>query len=103
MKISAALALAPLEDLKATIGTAFVPTLIAVLKNPLLVFRPHEISRIFMSHVWKLFGDGVDGNGRPAKEELLPGNCTGVVLDIGAGEHPSNVSPSTSDRPDPAP
>ena len=87
MKISAALALAPLEDLKATIGTAFVPTLIAVLKNPLLVFRPHEISRIFMSHVWKLFGDGVDGNGRPAKEELLPGNCTGVVLDIGAGEH----------------
>ncbi len=85
MKISAALA--PLEDLKAAIGTAFVPTLIAVLKNPLLIFRPHEISRIFMAHVWTLYGDGIDENARSAKEELLPGNCTGVVLDIGAGEH----------------
>ncbi|PIL34024.1 hypothetical protein GSI_03732 [Ganoderma sinense ZZ0214-1] len=83
MKITAALSL--LGQLKATIGTAFVPTLVGVLKNPLLVFRPHEISRIFMAHVWKLYGDGIDENARPTKQELLPGNCIGVVLDIGAG------------------
>ncbi|PIL34040.1 hypothetical protein GSI_03749 [Ganoderma sinense ZZ0214-1] len=85
MNISTALRLSPLEDLKTAIGTAFVPTLIAVLKNPLLVLRPYEISRIFMAHVWKLYGDGTDANGRPAKQELLPSNCSGVVLDIGAG------------------
>nr|VWO96117.1 Cytochrome P450 monooxygenase CYP52X1 [Ganoderma boninense] len=38
-----------------------------------------------MAHVWKLYGNEVDGSARPAKEQLLSGNCTGVVLDIGAG------------------
>ena len=83
MKLSASFGL--LEDARAAIQTAFVPTLVAILKNPLLVFRPHEVSRIFMSHVWRLYGDGVDSGARPAKEELLPGNSYGVVLDIGAG------------------
>ena len=85
MKISAALAL--LGQLKGVIKIAFMPTLLAVLKDPLLVLQPHEISRIFMAHVWKVYGDGIDENARPAKEELLPGNCIGVVLDIGAGEY----------------
>ncbi|TBU27139.1 hypothetical protein BD311DRAFT_724863 [Dichomitus squalens] len=74
-----------LEDVRAAIQTAFVPTLVAILRDPILVFRPHEVSRIFMAYVWRLFGDGVDGNARPVKEELLPANCYGVVLDIGAG------------------
>ena len=88
MKLSASFGL--LEDARAAIQTAFVPTLVAILKNPLLVFRPHEVSRIFMSHVWRLYGDGVDSGARPVKEELLPGNSYGVVLDIGAGASSSS-------------
>ncbi|RDX50754.1 S-adenosyl-L-methionine-dependent methyltransferase, partial [Lentinus brumalis] len=83
MKISAALAI--LQDLRFAIQAAFVPTVVAVLKSPLLIIQPHEISRIFMSHVWKLFGNGVDENGRPVKEQLIRANSHGVVLDIGAG------------------
>ncbi|KAL1942232.1 hypothetical protein VTO73DRAFT_6296 [Trametes versicolor] len=38
-----------------------------------------------MAHVWKVYGNGADVRGRPAKQALLPENATGVVLDIGAG------------------
>ncbi|KAI0699517.1 S-adenosyl-L-methionine-dependent methyltransferase, partial [Cerioporus squamosus] len=83
MRISAAFAI--LQDLRLAFQAAFVPTVIAVLQSPLLIIHPREISRIFMSHVWKMFGNGVDENGRPVKEELIRANSHDVVLDIGAG------------------
>ena len=85
MKLSAAFGL--VQDLRFAVQAAFVPTLTAILKSPLLIIRPHEISRIFMSHVWKMFGNGVDENGRPVKEGLIRANASGVVLDIGAGTY----------------
>ncbi|CCM00218.1 uncharacterized protein FIBRA_02246 [Fibroporia radiculosa] len=38
-----------------------------------------------MSHLWIPFGDGIDENARPVKENLITPNARGVVLDIGAG------------------
>ena len=84
MKISAAFAI--LQDLRFAAQAAFLPTVLAILKSPLLIVRPREVSRIFMSHVWKLFGNGVDEGGRPVKEELIRANASGVVLDLGAGK-----------------
>ncbi|TBU39213.1 hypothetical protein BD309DRAFT_929379 [Dichomitus squalens] len=72
-------------QVKAAIQAAFLPTLIALLRNPILLIRPHEVSRIIMAHVWRLYANGIDDNARPTKEKLLPANCYGVVLDIGAG------------------
>ncbi|OSD00414.1 hypothetical protein PYCCODRAFT_1479292 [Trametes coccinea BRFM310] len=83
MKLSAAFSL--LADLRFAIRAAFVPTLSAIFKSPLLLIRPSELSRIFMSHVWTVFGNGVDENARPVKQSLIPGNAYGVVLDLGAG------------------
>ncbi len=83
MKLSASLAV--LEDLRLAFQAALVPTVIAILKSPRLLIRPHEVSRIFMAHVWKVFGNGIDEGGRPAKEGLIRANASGVVLDIGAG------------------
>ncbi|RDX44294.1 hypothetical protein OH76DRAFT_1322473, partial [Lentinus brumalis] len=83
MRIFAALAL--LRHLRSAVQAAFVPTVIAVFKSPLLIMHPREISRIFMSHVWKVFGNGLDELSRPVKEELIRANSHGVVLDIGAG------------------
>ena len=94
MKLSVSLGL--LGHIKAAIQTAFVPTLVAVLKNPVLLLRPHEVSRIFMAYVWKLYGDGIDENARASKKELLPANCHGIVLDIGAGTLPSITSLSNA-------
>ncbi|KAI0367926.1 hypothetical protein BV20DRAFT_970034 [Pilatotrama ljubarskyi] len=83
MKLSAAFSL--LTDLRLAIGTAFMPTLSALWTSPSLLWHPREISRIFMAHVWKLFGNGVDEGGRPVKQTLIPANAYGVVLDLGAG------------------
>ena len=83
MRLSAAFGL--LQDLRLACQAAFVPMIGAVFRSPLLLLRPREVSRIFMSHVWKAFGNGVDENGRPVKEGLLNSNGHGVVLDIGAG------------------
>ena len=85
MKLSAAFGL--LTDWRLAFQAAYLPTLKAVFRSPALILHPREVSRIFMAHVWKVYGDGIDENARPAKEELLPNNCTGVVLDIGAGEY----------------
>ncbi|KZT00122.1 S-adenosyl-L-methionine-dependent methyltransferase [Laetiporus sulphureus 93-53] len=57
----------------------------AILRDPLLLFRLAALSSLFMAKVWVTFGDGIDENGRPVKERLIPGNARGVVLDIGAG------------------
>ncbi|KAI0704427.1 S-adenosyl-L-methionine-dependent methyltransferase [Cerioporus squamosus] len=84
MRISAAFA-PILHHFGLVFQVAFVPTVVAILKSPLLIIRPRELSRVFMSHVWKTFGDGIDESGRPVKEELIRKNSYGVVLDIGAG------------------
>ncbi|KAI0808181.1 hypothetical protein C8Q74DRAFT_1189721 [Fomes fomentarius] len=83
MKLSASLAV--LDDLRLAFQAAFVPTVIAILKSPRLLIRPHEVSRIFMAHVWRAFGNGTDEGGRPVKEGLIRADASGVVLDIGAG------------------
>ncbi|CDO68528.1 hypothetical protein BN946_scf184998.g25 [Trametes cinnabarina] len=83
MKLSAAFAL--LADLRFAIQAAFMPTLSAIFRSPSLLVHPREVSRIFMSHVWKVFGNGVDESGRAVKQSLIPGNACGVVLDLGAG------------------
>ncbi|KAI0822164.1 hypothetical protein BC628DRAFT_1391251 [Trametes gibbosa] len=83
MKLSAAFGL--LTDLRFAIQAAFFPTVSAIFRTPTLLFRPRDVSRLFMAHVWKTFGDGVDENARPVKQALIPGNAYGVVLDIGAG------------------
>ncbi|PIL32581.1 hypothetical protein GSI_05284 [Ganoderma sinense ZZ0214-1] len=77
--------------LKIAVSAALVPTLIAILKNPLLIFRPYEVSHIFMGHAWTRLGDETDRDSRPVKEGLLPGNCSGVVLDVGAGRGHSTL------------
>ncbi|KAL1942231.1 hypothetical protein VTO73DRAFT_6295 [Trametes versicolor] len=83
MKLSAAFAI--LLELRLAIGAAFVPTVTAIFKAPSLLWHPHQVSRIFMAHVWTLFGNGIDEGGRPVKQALIPENAHGVVLDIGAG------------------
>ncbi|KAI0654320.1 hypothetical protein C8Q70DRAFT_1048050 [Cubamyces menziesii] len=83
MKLSAAFGL--LTDLRLASQAAFLPTLKAVFRSPALLFYPREISRIFMAHVWKAFGNSTDESGRPVKASLIPSNAHGVVLDIGAG------------------
>ena len=67
-----------------------MPTLVAVLLNPSLLFHWNALSKLFMANLWVEFGKGVDENGREEKQRLLmtPGNePEGVVLDLGAGEH----------------
>jgi hypothetical protein len=83
MKLSNALSL--LTDLQLGISVAIIPTLKAILWNPTLLFRPHALSRVFFAHLWKMFGPGVDDNGKSVKEGLITPNAYGVVLDIGAG------------------
>lgn len=67
------------------------PTILAVWHIPSLLFQPLEISRIFMSHVWDLYGNSVDEAGRDVKKGLITPHAYGVVLDLGAGV---SLSPS---------
>ncbi|KAH9849140.1 hypothetical protein C2E23DRAFT_862178 [Lenzites betulinus] len=83
MKLSAAFAI--LTDLRFAFQAAFFPTVSAIFRSPSLLFHPRDVSRVFMSHVWKTFGDGTDEGGRPVKLALIPENAHGVVLDVGAG------------------
>ncbi|CAA7266691.1 unnamed protein product [Cyclocybe aegerita] len=83
MKLANAFSL--LSDLRIAIQVAIIPTLTSIFQNPGLVFRPYQLSRVFMAHVWAVFGDGVDTGGKEVKEGLITPNAYGVVLDIGAG------------------
>jgi len=85
MKLANAFAL--LTDLRLAISTAIFPTLKSILCQPTLLVKPQEVSRIFMSHVWEAFANGVDEGGSGVKKNLITPNANGVVLDIGAGEH----------------
>ena len=90
MKLSTNLGL--LQDLWIAIRIAILPTCKALLCNPLLLLRPHTLSKVFMSHVWTQFGPGIDENAKPIKEALITPNAHGVVLDVGAGQYFSKFS-----------
>jgi hypothetical protein len=83
MKLSNALSL--LNHLKLGISVAIIPTLKAILWNPTLLFRPRAFSRVFFTHLWKMFGPAIDDNAKSVKEGLISSNAYGVVLDVGAG------------------
>jgi fatty acid desaturase len=85
-KMRLAPAFALFADLRFAIGAALWPTILAVWQAPSLIFQPQALSRLFMSHVWNLFGNGVDANGRDVKQVLITPHAYGVVLDLGAGE-----------------
>ena len=73
-------------DLFLAIRVAWFPTFTTVFHTPSLLFKPRELSRIFMSHVWSVYGDGVDQNSHKVKTELVTPRAKGIVLDIGAGK-----------------
>lgn len=94
MRISAAFAILP--ELYLAIAAGLWPTILAIYHNPSLLLQLHELSHIFMFHVWRLFGDGVDGNARATKQSLITPHAYGVVLDIGAGESQSPIDMAPS-------
>ena len=83
MKLSKALSL--LTDLRFAITIAIIPTLRDVFRNPTLLIRPQALSRVFMAHLWVVYGDGSDSRSRDVKHHLINPNAYGSVLDIGAG------------------
>ncbi|KAH9475072.1 Methyltransferase-like protein 7B [Psilocybe cubensis] len=83
MKFQNAISL--LGDLRLAISIALIPTLKAVVKEPTLLFRWQALSRVFFARMWVDFGDGIDGNCKDVKENLITPNAYGVVLDVGAG------------------
>ena len=85
MKISNAFNL--LTDLRFAITIALLPTLKDIFHNPSLLFRPQSLSRVFMAHLWVVFGDGIDQNSKDVKIHLIAPNAYGSVLDIGAGSY----------------
>ncbi|KAG2125342.1 hypothetical protein DEU56DRAFT_743904 [Suillus clintonianus] len=83
MRLSAAFALFPVLYLAIRVG--LWPTILAICRTPSLLFQPNELSRIFMSHVWKVFGNGDDGKTSDTKQSLITLHAYGIVLDLGAG------------------
>ncbi len=92
MKLSAALGF--ITDFRYALQASLPGTLKAVISSPSLLLKPALVSRIVMSYVWGIFADGVDGNGREIKAELITPGAHGLVLDIGAGTQ----SPLPSDK-----
>ncbi|KLO10193.1 hypothetical protein SCHPADRAFT_878376 [Schizopora paradoxa] len=74
-----------LLDLQRSMGIALLPTLKAVFRDPSLVLKPLEVRRLYMAHVWAVYGDGIDESSRAQKEKVVCANARGVVLDMGAG------------------
>lgn len=83
MRLAAAFRLLP--DFRFAISVALWPTILAVWQTPSLLFRPQGLSRLFMSHIWNRFGNGIDEAGRDTKQALITPHAYGVVLDLGAG------------------
>ena len=83
MKLSAAFSL--FGDLWGAIQVALPQTLRSLLRSPQILLDPKALSRLFMSYVWTVFGDGMDQGYAGEKKRLVTPNAHGVVLDIGAG------------------
>ncbi|KAJ7077881.1 hypothetical protein B0H15DRAFT_861292 [Mycena belliarum] len=74
-----------ISDLYSAFVIATLPTVRAIFRRPGLVFRPTEVSRVFMAAVWAAFAAPTDEGARPTKLGLIGPNATGTVMDIGAG------------------
>lgn len=72
-------------DLHRSMGIALLPTLKAIVKDPLLIVKPLEVRRMYMAHVWSVYGDGIDESSKREKEKVVRANASGIVLDMGAG------------------
>jgi len=83
MRLGAAFGLFP--DFRFVIRAGLWPTILAVWQAPSLLLRPQALSRIFMFHVWNLFGGGIDENGKNVKQMLITPHAYDIVLDLGAG------------------
>ena len=83
-----------LQDLFLAIRAATPPTLLSILLNPTLLLRPFTLRRVFMAHVWEVYGNPTDQGGKPVKEALIRPNARGVVLDLGASTSYSFCKPS---------
>jgi hypothetical protein len=83
MKLTNALSL--LSDLRLAITIAIFPTLSDVFHNPTLLVRPQALSRVFMAHLWAVYGEGSDSRSKDIKNHLIKPNAYGSVLDVGAG------------------
>lgn len=83
MKLRAALGF--LTDFRYALQASLPGTLKAVISSPSLLLKPALVSHIVMSYVWGLFANGIDGNGREIKIDLITQDAHGLVLDIGAG------------------
>ncbi|KZS95244.1 hypothetical protein SISNIDRAFT_452600, partial [Sistotremastrum niveocremeum HHB9708] len=77
--------LSPISDMRGGLTLVLLPFLSALLKHPSLIFHPSKLSDLFFSLLWIPYGDGVDGNAKSSKQDLIPPYAYGVVLDIGAG------------------
>ncbi|KAG8903422.1 hypothetical protein FRB99_003317 [Tulasnella sp. 403] len=77
-------ALEPLAHLYVAVSSAFFPTIKHILNNPSILLKPAQLSRVFFTHVWVVYGPGMDEFDREAKESLIP-YASGIVLDLGAG------------------
>jgi len=84
MKLSRAFSV--LEDLRLSFQASFWPTLVAVIKAPLLIFRPSALKRLMFFEVWKKYGRFADEGGSEVKKVLITPYAKGIVLDLGAGE-----------------
>jgi len=77
--------LSPLQDLSFGTRHAFSPTLRGIYQHPRIIFNLRALSKLFFSHLWKAFADGVDGNSHQEKQKLITPHATGIVLELGAG------------------
>ncbi|KAJ3502689.1 hypothetical protein NLJ89_g8772 [Agrocybe chaxingu] len=61
--------------LKHVLQLAFLPTLGAIFRKPTLLIRPRQVSAIFFSHVWAVYGDEIDAGLRDVKTMLITPNA----------------------------
>ncbi|KAH8823158.1 S-adenosyl-L-methionine-dependent methyltransferase [Flagelloscypha sp. PMI_526] len=74
-----------LQGLYLALAAGILPTLLEILSNKTLLLQPVSLSRVFFTHVWTVFSEGVDKNTGSSKVELITSNAKGRVLDVGAG------------------
>ncbi|KIJ47806.1 hypothetical protein M422DRAFT_163342 [Sphaerobolus stellatus SS14] len=79
------IAFSVLEDLRLGFKASFMPAILAILKSPLLLFRPSALKRLMFFEVWKRYGGCADQGGTEVKKGLITPYAGGVVLDLGAG------------------
>lgn len=76
-----------LNELKNFTLAGLSPTLKDVFITPSILLRPKALSRLLLSHIWELYGPGMDAGMRTIKENLITPNARGFVLDVGAGKY----------------